>query len=81
MPGNTWRAAYVRTPRVPFVVAASDNLPAEWLAFSAPVEMSHASYLAWQATKHGLLILFVAFAATLAFAVACWTSSKGASRE
>ncbi len=81
IPGDTWRAAYVRTPKVPFVVTATDNSPSEWLAFSPPVEMSHASYLAWQATKHGLLILFVALAATLAFAVACWMNSKGASRE
>jgi hypothetical protein len=78
LPGNTWRAAYVRAPRVPFVVAATDSSPQEWLAFSAPVEMSDASYLAWQATKHGLLLLFLALAATLATTIACvMKRSKG----
>jgi hypothetical protein len=58
---------------VPFVVVATDRSESEWLAFSAPVEMSQASYLAWQATKHGMLILVIALAATLATAIACVT--------
>jgi hypothetical protein len=71
VPGNSWRAAYVHAPRVPFVVVATDNSAAEWLAFGAPVEMSHASFIAWQATKHGLLILWIATALTLAMGVGC----------
>ena len=43
VPGDSWRAAYVRTPEKPFVVAAADSSAAEWLWFSPPVEMSHAS--------------------------------------
>lgn len=64
-PGNTWRAAYVRAPKVPFVVAATDRSPTEWLAFSAPVEMSRASHLAWQAAKNGLLLMWIAGGLTL----------------
>ena len=56
LPGDTWRAAYVRAPRTPFVVVARDTDPARWLAFSAPVEMGHLSYLASRCTKHGLLL-------------------------
>ena len=56
IPGDTWRAAYVTAPRVPFVVVARDQDPARWLAFSAPVEMGTLSYLALRATQHGLLL-------------------------
>lgn len=68
LPGDTWRAAYVRAPRTPFVVVARDTDPARWLAFSAPVEMGHLSYLASRCTKHGLLLaqLAAALAALLA---------------
>jgi hypothetical protein len=69
-PGDTWRAAYVRAPRVPFVVAAIDSSQTEWLAFSGPVEMGRFSYWAWQATKHGRLILYLTLAVTLA--IAAW---------
>lgn len=71
-PGDTWRAAYVRTPRVPFVVVANDVSAAQWLAFSPPVEMGAASYWAWQATKHGLLIVYLATAATAVFGFIAW---------
>ena len=74
IPGDTWRAAYVRAPRIPFVIVARDRDSARWLAFSAPVEMGHLSWLAWRATQHGLLIAQVAgifavmlFALTLVF--------------
>ena len=68
LPGDTWRADYVRAPRTPFVVVARDTDPARWLAFSAPVEMGHLSYLASRCTKHGLLLaqLAAALAALLA---------------
>ena len=62
LPGDTWRAAYVRAPRTPFVVVARDTDPARWLAFSAPVEMGHLSYLASRCTKHGLLLAQLAAA-------------------
>ena len=62
LPGDTWRAAYVRAPRTPFVVVARDADPARWLAFSAPVEMGHLSYLASRCTKHGLLLAQLAAA-------------------
>jgi hypothetical protein len=70
--GDTWRAAYIRTPRVKFVVVAEDASSAAWLAFSPPVEMGGLSYLAWQFTKHGLLILFVASALTCGLALFAW---------
>lgn len=64
-PGDTWRAAYVRAPKVPFVITATDRSSTEWLAFSAPVEMSRSSYLAWQATKNGLLLVWLAGGLTI----------------
>lgn len=64
-PGETWRAAYVRAPRGAFVIQAMDNSPGEWLAFGPPVEMASLSYGAWQATRHGRLILIFAGGATL----------------
>jgi hypothetical protein len=63
--GDTWRAAYVRAPRVPFVVVATDGSAREWLAFGPPVEMASLSYWAWQATRHGKLVLGFAAAATI----------------
>ena len=68
IPGDNWRAAYVRAPQVPFVVVARDQDPARWFAFSAPVEMGRLSYLAWRATQHAPLLVQLAagFAASLA---------------
>jgi hypothetical protein len=80
VPGDSWRATYVRAPRAPFVVAATDRSRDEWLAFSAPVEMSHASYLAWQATKHGMLLLIIAGITTLIVAAACAMSRSKSDR-
>lgn len=57
IPGNTWRAAYVRAPSQPFVIVARDTDPNRWFAFSAPVEMSTASYWAWRAGKQGLVLM------------------------
>jgi hypothetical protein len=62
VPGDTWRAAYVRAPRGPFVVVARDSSAEHWLAFSAPVEMSGPSHLAWLAVKNGRLLTYVAAA-------------------
>ncbi len=56
VPGEGWRAAYVRAPRGPFVVVARDASPERWLAFSGPVEMSSLSYFAWQTVKNGWLV-------------------------
>jgi hypothetical protein len=78
-PGDTWRAVYVRAPAVPFVVAAADASRTEWFAFSPPVEMATFSYWAWQATKHGLIILLAATAAITGVAV--WLSVSMARRE
>ena len=63
--GDTWRAAYVRAPRVPFVVVATDDSAREWLAFGPPVEMAALSYWAWQATRHGMLVAGFAAVATI----------------
>lgn len=70
VPGDTWRAAYVRSPREPFIVVARDEHVARWLAFSPPVEMGRWSYLAWQATKHGLFIAGLAAFLAAALAIA-----------
>ncbi len=64
-PRDSWRSAYVRAPDRPFVVVASDASSGGWVAFSAPVEMGGLSHLGWQATKHGLLIMYVGATATL----------------
>ncbi|MBI5771395.1 MAG: hypothetical protein HZA93_26715 [Verrucomicrobia bacterium] len=66
IPGHAWRAAYVRAPRLPFIVVARDSSPDHWLAFSAPVEMSGPSHLAWLCVKNGRLLTFAAAAACLA---------------
>jgi hypothetical protein len=76
VPGDTWRAAYVRTPRGPFVVEARDDSAAHWLAFSGPVELGAPAYWAWRATKHGLLIVWCAAGATLALALVAWRAGR-----
>ncbi len=80
IPGDTWRAAYVRAPRATFVIEARDDSAAHWLAFSAPVAMSAPSYWAWQATKHGLLIFTLAACATLALALWAWIAGRSEHR-
>lgn len=60
IPGESWRAAYVRTPDRPFIVEARDDSAAHWLAFSGPVELGAPAYWAQQGTKHGLLIAQIA---------------------
>ncbi len=72
VPGDNWRTATVRAPRVPFVVVARDHDPARWLAFTGPVEMGPLSYWAWQATKQALLLLYLSAAATVLLALAAW---------
>ncbi|MSU48869.1 MAG: hypothetical protein EXS37_07250 [Opitutus sp.] len=67
-PHDTWRAAYVRKPTVPFVIVARDSDPARWLAFSGPVEMGPLSQWARLAAKHGLLLAEIAVFLTLALA-------------
>ncbi len=71
VPGDTWRAAYVRAPRDPFVVVARDEDATRWFAFSAPVEMGRLSYFAWRATRNGLFLaqLAAGLAASLALLV------------
>lgn len=69
-PGDTFRAAYVRKPAVPFVVVARDTAPDRWLAFSGPVELGPLSHLARHAVKHGLLLAQVALGLALALAAA-----------
>jgi hypothetical protein len=71
-PGNGWRAAYVRAPRVQFVIEATDASASEWFAFSPPVEMGRFSYWAWQATKHARLLLYGASMAIAAIGVLMW---------
>ncbi|MBL9189264.1 MAG: hypothetical protein JNK23_17410 [Opitutaceae bacterium] len=60
IPGESWRAAYVRAPDRPFVVEAHDDSAGHWLAFSGPVEMGAPAYWARQANKHGLVIAQIA---------------------
>lgn len=67
IPGNTWRAAYVRAPADSFVIYARAPDAARWLAFSEPVEMGTGSYWAWQLSKNGRLIATVALALALLF--------------
>ncbi|WP_414663857.1 hypothetical protein [Horticoccus sp. 23ND18S-11] len=79
-PGDTWRAAYVRAPHGPFVIAANDESSRAWLAFSPPVEMGVWSYRAWQLTKHGLLIMYVTAGVTLLLLVIAWRESRSSPR-
>lgn len=60
VPGDAWRAAYVRVPARPFVIVARDSDPNRWLAFGAPVEMAALSHGAWWITKNGLLVAEIA---------------------
>lgn len=69
-PNGGWRAAYVRTPRAPFVVVANDSSPVGWLGFGAPVEMASGSYWAWQCMKNGLLLAIAG--ALLALVLGLW---------
>lgn len=59
IPGDGWRAAYVRAPRQPFVVVARDEDPTRWFAFSAPVEMSFLSRVAQVLAANGLLLAVI----------------------
>jgi hypothetical protein len=74
-PHDSWRAAYVRMPRRPFVVVARDESATGWLAFSGPTEMGRLSWWAWQLTKNGLLILSVAAGTTLLLGIFAWRTS------
>ncbi|MES2693433.1 MAG: hypothetical protein V4773_08170 [Verrucomicrobiota bacterium] len=67
-PGDTWRSAYVRAPRAPFIVVAHDESARSWLAFSPPVEMASLSFYAWQATRHAALVFWSATAITFLLA-------------
>ncbi len=76
-PGDSWRAAYVPAPRVPFVVVARDDSAVHWLAFGAPVEMGTLSYLAWQCAKNGWLIFELTAGATLLLGLAALVARRG----
>jgi len=78
VPRDSWRAAYVRTPAVPFVVVARDTDPQRWLAFSPPVEMAALSHAAWRVTRHGLLIVWVALLTSLVLGGAAWLQARRA---
>lgn len=69
-PGDSWRAAYVRAPAVPYRLAARDDSERHWLAFSGPVEMGGLSHAAWQATKHAGTLLVTALAVSLTLGLA-----------
>lgn len=68
-PRDTWRSAYVRAPKNPFVIVARDDSASGWFAFSPPVEMGRLSHLAWQANKHALLLLQIVAGLTIALAL------------
>ena len=76
IPGDAWRAAYVRAPHVPFVVVARDESSTRWMAFSAPVEMGKLSYVAWQFAKHGALVAQLAAAAAALLGLAALASRR-----
>jgi hypothetical protein len=76
VPGNNWRAAYVRTPTQPFVIVAEDRDDNEWLAFSGPTEMGELSHWARQATRHGLLITYFAGGATVLLGIAALVTAR-----
>jgi hypothetical protein len=79
VPGDGWRAAYVRAPQRPFVVVARDEDSSRWLAFSAPVAMSTGSYAAWQLARHGLLVAWVgAFTGLLPTLLSAVAARQGA---
>ena len=69
-PGDTWRAAYVSTPKEPFRVMAFDHDSTEWISFSAPVPMATGSYWIWRLAAHAPL--FAALSGLLLVAVAPW---------
>lgn len=54
-PGDSWRAAYVRTPPEPFRIVAADADVAGWFAFSGPIPMASGSYVAWRIAAHAPL--------------------------
>jgi hypothetical protein len=80
VPGDTWRAAFVRAPAQPFVVVARDADPAHWLAFGAPTEMGRLSHFAWLLAKNGALLYQCSIGASLvvglAASLAVWRSRR-----
>jgi hypothetical protein len=70
--GDSWRAAYARAPRAPFIVVARDQDAARWLAFAEPVEMGPLSHWAWRAAKQGWLIAEIAAGVALLLGAASW---------
>lgn len=75
---DTWRAAYVRAPARPFVVSARVTDPAQWLAFSQPVEMTNLSHATWVMIKNAGLILSIgATALLLLTAASCFWPRPG----
>lgn len=76
VPGDAWRAAYVRAPREPFVIVARDHDATRWFAFSAPVEMARLSYLTWRVSRHGLLLAQFAGGAALALLGFAWLAER-----
>lgn len=79
VPGDSWRAAYVRTPREPFRIVASDRDPAGWLAFSAPTSMATGSYWVWRLAAHAPLLAWVS--GTLLVLLLPWATRPVATRD
>jgi MFS family permease len=71
-PEKSWRSAYVRAPENPFIVAARDDDPARWLAFSEPSEMGMLSYIAWRCVKNGLLLAEIAAGCGIVLCLGAW---------
>jgi hypothetical protein len=80
VPGVSWRSVYVRAPRRPFTIVATDSDPTRWLAFSAPVEMSSCSYWSWRVVKNGWLLAACA-AVLAALATATLAANSFATRR
>ena len=79
IPNRTWRSAYVRAPKQPFVIVARDTDAQRWFAFSAPVEMSVLSYWTWQAVKNGFLLAEIAAAVAAIVALSVVFQRRGTS--
>jgi hypothetical protein len=65
---ESWRTAYVKAPAESAVFVARTAGPADWFAFSEPVEMTTLSYWLWALAKQGRWLLAGGLAGALLLA-------------
>ena len=65
---DRWKRINFPAPSGPFQIVAHDESPGDWLAFTAPAEVSRAAWLAGKIARSGLIMPLVSLAAALAFA-------------